>query len=108
MKLRGGITQTCAALLDYSHHTSEREWIQQKATVAHPIEYPVLLGNSNAEYERIICEHARRDYVVVDADETGDHMGVERQCANEAVNLKVDRDQNSLDQGMREFSEKED
>lgn len=72
------------------------------------MEYPMLLGNPNAEYERIICERARRDYVVVGADETGDHIGVGLVRENEAVNLKIDRDQNSLDLGVNESNEKKD
>ncbi|EFN82830.1 hypothetical protein EAI_07273 [Harpegnathos saltator] len=102
-------SMTCAALLDYSHRTSEREWIRQKTTIAYPMEWPMLLDNPNAEYERIICEHARQDYVVVDADETGDHPGVGRERENEAVNLKIEQDHNSLNSDVSELiSEKKD
>lgn len=64
--------------------------------------YPV--GNPSAEYERIICERARRDYVVV--GETDGHAGVGRVHENEAVNLKIDRD--SLDSSVHESAEKKD
>ncbi|XP_029669354.1 uncharacterized protein LOC115239140 [Formica exsecta] len=86
---------TYAALLDYSNDSNERKWIQQKATIAHPMEFPILLGNQSMDCERIISDHARRNYVIVDGDETRDR-NIRREQGSEAVNLKIDRDQNSL------------
>lgn len=85
--------QTCAALLDYSDHTSERERIRQKTTVGHPMELLALLDNRNMDCEKIASNRTRRNYVV--ADETGNHDAL-RKSENEAVNLKIDRDQNLL------------
>lgn len=81
--------------MDYSNDSNERKWIQQKATIAHPMEFPILLGDQSMNCERIISDHARRNYVIVNGDETRDR-DIRREQGNEAVNLKIDRDQNSL------------
>lgn len=44
--------------------------------------------------ERIISDHARRNYII-NGDETRDH-DIRREQGSEAVNLKIDRDQNSF------------
>lgn len=99
------LMQTCAALLDYSDHSSERERIRQKATVGYPMELLALLDNRNMDSERIIGNRTRRNYII--ADETGNHAL--RESGNEAVNLKIDRDQNLLvDSSTHESSERKD
>lgn len=70
--------------MDYS---DQREWIRQKAT-----EFPVLLGNRSME--RIINDRVRQNYAIISADETRDHRDIRREREN--VNLKIDRDKNSL------------
>lgn len=67
-------------------------------TVVRPeMKYPVLLGNPDVKYERMMIgdRALRRNYIVADADKTEDR-DVGRECGSEAVNLKIERDQNSL------------
>lgn len=90
--------------MDYS---DQREWIRQKATIPHPTEFPMLLGNRGMGCERIISDRARRNYArLISADETRDH-DIRRK--REVVNLKINRNKNSLvGSSTRESNEKKD
>jgi len=98
--IRNKITQACAALVDYS---DQREWIRQKATIPHATEFPILLGNRGIGCERIISDRARRNYAIINVDETRDH-DIRRE--RETINLKFNRDKNSLSSSMHESNEK--
>ncbi|EFN63704.1 hypothetical protein EAG_09630 [Camponotus floridanus] len=86
---------TYAALLDYSNDSDERKWMRQKVTIAHPMDFPILLGNQSMDRERIISNHAPRNCVTASEDKIRDR-DIRREQGSEAVNLKIDRDQNSL------------
>lgn len=92
--------------MDYSNDSNERKWIRQKATIAHPMDFPILLGNQSMDRERIISNHTRRNYVTVSENEIRDR-DIRREQGSEAVNLKIDRDQNSLvDSNLHESEKK--
>jgi len=91
------LPQTCAALFDCSHRSSERRWIRRRAAVAPPIKLPVALARDNrggAVYERVTSnDRAQRNCVIFGADGIGDRdLPIQRQHGNEPVNLKIDRE----------------
>lgn len=90
--------------MDYSNDSNERKWIRQKATIAHPMDFPILLGNQSMDRERIISNHTPRNCVTVSEDKIM-ARDIRRAQGSEAVNLKIDRDQNSL-VGLHESEKK--
>jgi len=90
--------QTYAALVDYSNQT---KWIQQKATIPHPTEFPMLLGN-HMGYERIISDRARRNYAISVNELRDPNIQRER----ETINLKMNQDKNSPDLDTYKSNEK--
>ncbi|XP_077256812.1 uncharacterized protein LOC143894436 [Temnothorax americanus] len=79
---------TCAALVDYSN---QREWIRQNATIPHLTEFPMFFGNRGIGCEKIIND--RRNCAIINADEARDH-DIRQEL--ETVNLKINRDKNSI------------
>jgi len=90
--------QTYAALVDYSNQT---KWIQQKATIPHPTEFPMLLGN-HMGYERIISDRARRNYAI----SVNELRDPDIQRERETINLKMNQDKNSPDLDTYKSNEK--
>lgn len=82
--------------MDYS---GQREWIRQKA-----MEFPALVGNRRMGCERIISDRVRRNYAIISADETRSHRDIRQEREN--VNLRIDRDKNSLGSSTYESNKK--
>lgn len=81
--------------MDYS---DQREWIRQKA-----MEFPALVGNRSMGCERI-SDRVRRNYAIISADETRGHRDIRQE--RQSVNLRIDRDKNSLGSSTYESNKK--